>query len=71
MFLFAINSSSLHFGEGFFFFHRECRGLIFSDKGNILSRRFHKFFNVNELEETHESLIDINRPHILTEKMDG
>lgn len=52
-------------------FFRECRGLIFDEKGKVLSRRFHKFFNVNELAETNESCIDISRPHILTEKVDG
>jgi RNA ligase len=49
----------------------ECRGLIFDERGKVLSRRFHKFFNVNELEETNENVIDLSRPHILTEKIDG
>jgi len=30
----------------------ECRGMLFYRAGNILSRRVHKFFNVNEKEET-------------------
>lgn len=32
---------------------RECRGLLLHPvTGQVLARRFHKFFNVNELEET-------------------
>ncbi len=27
---------------------RECRGLIFGDDGHLMSRPFHKFFNINE-----------------------
>jgi hypothetical protein len=32
---------------------RECRGIIFhAETGALLARRYHKFFNVNELDET-------------------
>lgn len=31
---------------------RECRGLIFDKSGELLSRPLHKFFNLNEREET-------------------
>ena len=32
---------------------RECRGLLLDRKtGNVLARRFHKFFNIGEMEET-------------------
>ena len=50
---------------------RECRGMLFDRAGNILSRRLHKFFNVNEKEETLSSCIDFNEPHIILEKLDG
>jgi RNA ligase len=52
--------------------YRECRGIIFhKETGKIISRRFHKFFNLNELDETHEDLVDVGRPHVLLDKMDG
>lgn len=50
---------------------RECRGLIFDLHGNIMSRPFHKFFNVNEREETQTYAIDMTQPHVIMEKMDG
>ena len=50
---------------------RECRGLIFDKAGHVISRRLHKFFNVNEREETLAENIDISRPHIILEKLDG
>ncbi len=31
---------------------RECRGLIFDSAGKLISRRYHKFFNVGENKET-------------------
>jgi RNA ligase len=50
---------------------RECRGLIFYPDGRIMSRPFHKFFNVGEREETQIKNIDITAPHVIMEKMDG
>jgi RNA ligase len=51
---------------------RECRGLVFSTvTGQILSRRYHKFFNIGELPETEPHRIDLTRPHVVLEKMDG
>lgn len=51
---------------------RECRGIIYNkETGKIISRRYHKFFNLNELDETHEDLIDVSRPHVILDKMDG
>jgi RNA ligase len=53
---------------------RECRGLIFDKEGNIMSRPFHKFFNINEREETIEEVVEVSMPkqaHIIMEKMDG
>jgi RNA ligase len=50
---------------------RECRGLIFASDGTIMSRPFHKFFNVGERAETQPCCIDIAQPHVITEKLDG
>ena len=50
---------------------RECRGLIFSSSGKIISRPFSKFFNVNEKEETQIDKIDMSQPYRLFTKLDG
>jgi RNA ligase len=50
---------------------RECRGLIFDANGVLMSRPFHKFFNVNERAETQTHEIDMSQPHVIMEKMDG
>lgn len=50
---------------------RECRGLIFNREGRIMSRAFHKFFNINEREETQAHAVDMSQPHVIMEKMDG
>jgi RNA ligase len=50
---------------------RECRGLLFYPDGRIMSRRLHKFFNVNERDETQHQLVDLSRPHVILEKLDG
>lgn len=51
---------------------RELRGLIFSAKdGTVISRRFHKFFNVGELPETQPEKIDMKVPFVVLEKLDG
>jgi RNA ligase len=50
---------------------RECRGLIFDTEGNIMSRPFHKFFNINEKEETQSHRLDLTRAHIVMDKLDG
>jgi len=50
---------------------RECRGMLFDKAGNILARRLHKFFNVNEKEETLSTAIDFTQPHSILEKLDG
>jgi len=49
---------------------RECRGIIFDTaSGHILSRRFHKFFNLGERPDTTE--IDVSKPHHVLDKLDG
>lgn len=52
---------------------RECRGLIFCSKtGNLLSRRFHKMFNVDEHPRTKVEELDLDLgPIHLLEKVDG
>jgi len=50
---------------------RECRGLIFYTDGRLMSRPFHKFFNVGEREETLVHNLDLSAPHVIMEKMDG
>lgn len=51
---------------------RECRGIIFDTAtGDIIRRPFHKFFNVNEREETQDHVVDLSRPHAILDKLDG
>ena len=51
---------------------RECRGIVFNkDTEKIISRRFHKFFNIGELPETSIEKIDFNRNYFLLVKLDG
>ena len=51
---------------------KECRGLIFdTETGNIISRPYHKFFNVGEKEETQLNKINLYEPHVVLEKLDG
>ena len=51
---------------------RECRGIIFDTAtGEILRRPFHKFFNVNEREETQDHVVDLSQEHRILEKLDG
>jgi hypothetical protein len=51
---------------------REIRGLVFCSKtGKLLSRPFHKFFNVNENVESNEKNINLNQKFWVLEKMDG
>lgn len=50
---------------------RECRGIIFDANGNILSRPFHKFFNVNERLETMTEMLPRDENFIVYDKLDG
>ncbi len=45
----------------------ECRGIKFDQDGLILARPFRKFFNYGE----RGSGLPIQRPHVITEKLDG
>ena len=38
---------------------RECRGLIFNREGELVSRPYHKFFNVGEKEETQLNKVNL------------
>lgn len=50
----------------------ECRGLIFDTaSGKLISRPYHKFFNVNETEQTRIENLDLSNPHVILEKLDG
>jgi RNA ligase len=50
---------------------RECRGIIFDKDGNVLRRPYHKFFNLNERDETQFSQVDLAVGHVILEKLDG
>ena len=50
---------------------RECRGLTFDKEGKLICRKYHKFFNVGEKEETQLNKINLYEPHIVLEKIDG
>lgn len=50
---------------------RELRGIIFGKDGKVIARRLHKFFNVNERDETQQHLVDLSQPHVILEKLDG
>ena len=50
---------------------RECRGIIFDADGMIMSRPFHKFFNLGEKTETLADNIDFTHEYVVLEKLDG
>ena len=51
---------------------RECRGIIFdTETGDIIRRPFHKFFNINEREETQLHNLDFSKEHWVDTKLDG
>ncbi|CAN1725122.1 putative RNA ligase [Hyphomicrobium sp. 1Nfss2.1] len=50
---------------------RECRGIAFDLEGRLISRPFHKFFNLGERPETMPDVVDLSRPHVILEKLDG
>lgn len=49
----------------------ECRGLIFDQNGELVHRKMHKFFSVDETEESRLSNIDWTMPCRVLEKLDG
>jgi tRNA splicing ligase len=51
---------------------RECRGLIFDAlSGKLLSRPYHKFFNVGERPELAMNEVNLSANHVIFEKLDG
>lgn len=51
---------------------RECRGITFDNAtGRVINRKFHKFFNVFEREETRIENIDFSVDHQALMKLDG
>ncbi len=50
---------------------RECRGLIFNQNKDLVSRPYPKFFNAGEKEETQLDKINLYEPHVVLEKLDG
>ena len=50
---------------------RECRGMLFHKDGSIMARRLHKFFNINERDETQFHAVKWSQPHVILEKLDG
>lgn len=51
---------------------RECRGITFcSTTGRVLSRKYHKFFNLGEKTEVLPENVDFNAGHQYLEKLDG
>ena len=50
---------------------RECRGIKFDSTGYLIGRPFHKFFNLNEKEETMFDNQDWTEPFTLFNKWDG
>jgi RNA ligase len=51
---------------------KECRGIIFDAlTGKLLSRPYHKFFNINEREESTLGYDFLDASHVVLEKLDG
>lgn len=57
--------------DGYAYIRRECRGMIFDKDGKLISRPYHKFFNANERPETNLNKINLYKPHVILEKLDG
>jgi RNA ligase len=50
---------------------RECRGITFDKNGLIVARPLHKFFNMNEREDTMEHKLNFNDAVRIMDKRDG
>jgi RNA ligase len=51
---------------------RECRGITFrTSTGEVISRKYHKFFNLGERAETLPENVDWSRPYRRFKKLDG
>lgn len=49
----------------------ELRGITFDSSGKIIRRTMQKFFNINEKDDTSFANIDLSKPHVVMEKLDG
>jgi RNA ligase len=67
---YSINTGSTFTSENSEF-ARECRGIVFGPDGKLVSRPFHKFFNVGELTETLIDNLDFSKIVRLMDKRDG
>ena len=54
-----------------FAIRRECRGIMFNKDGLIISRPLHKFFNMNERDETRYWSLPWHLPYKVSIKIDG
>lgn len=54
-----------------FIIRRECRGIKFDNNGYILSRVYHKFFNLSERDETAIHNVDLTQEFDIFDKLDG
>lgn len=52
-------------------YSRECRGIVFDHRGEVAARPLHKFFNVNEREETQVHALDWSKVVRVMDKRDG
>lgn len=51
---------------------RECRGITFDIKtGQVISRKYSKFFNLGEKPETQGAVLDFTKKHWILQKLDG
>lgn len=52
-------------------FRIECRGISFDENGDIMSRPLHKFFNLNETDDTQLHNLNFEKLDVTMEKLDG
>lgn len=51
---------------------RDCRGIEFAiETGDVVTKKYHKFFSANELPESQVHRIDWTKPHHILDKLDG
>lgn len=51
---------------------RELNGIIFDSRsGNLLRRPYHKFFELDQSDETRSYAVETKHPHIVLDKLDG
>lgn len=50
---------------------RECRGIVFYPDGTLMSRPYHKFFNIGERNESRPANLDFGLEPVIMDKLDG